>query len=304
MKLPWLLRLLAALLLSGWLPLAAWAQQAVPALSGRVIDQTGTLQPAERQALEAQLAALEQRQGAQVVVLMVASTAPEDIASYAQRVGDQWKLGRRGVGDGLLLVVAKDDRRVWIATAKTLEGAVPDLAARQIIQNHITPAFKRGEFAAGLQAGIEQLSARIAGEGLPPPSATPEPDWGELDLGWSQWLMFFFVGVAVAGRVLTAMFGRRFGSLLAAGAAGALAWFWTHSLWLAVGVGVVTVVVVGVLGLASAVRRSGNWTRGRSGPVIWGGGSGGGWSSGGGGGGGFSSGGGGDFGGGGAGGSW
>jgi uncharacterized protein len=104
----------------------------VPPLSGPVIDQTGTLTAAQTSALSAKLAALEQNQGSQVVVLVVPTTQPEDIAAYAQRVGDQWKIGRREVGDGLLIVVAKNDRKVRIEVAKALEGAVPDLAARQI----------------------------------------------------------------------------------------------------------------------------------------------------------------------------
>jgi len=101
----------------------------IPTLTARVIDQTGTLDSAQRNGLETKLAAFEQRKGSQIVVLMVPTTAPEDIASYTQRVGDAWKIGRKVVGDGLLVVVAKDDRKMRIATAKALEGAVPDLAA-------------------------------------------------------------------------------------------------------------------------------------------------------------------------------
>jgi uncharacterized protein len=112
----------------------------VPPLAARVVDETGTLSAAQSAALEAKLAAVEQKHGAQLVVLIVATTAPEDIAAYAQRVGEQWKVGRREVGDGLLVVVARDDRKIRIEVAKALEGAVPDLAARQIIANTITPA--------------------------------------------------------------------------------------------------------------------------------------------------------------------
>ena len=102
----------------------AWSQdiQPVPALNGRVVDLAGLLSSAERAGLEKKLADFESQSGSQIVVLTLRSTAPEDIASYAQRVGDAWKIGRRNVGDGLLIVVAKDDRRVWIAPAKALEG--------------------------------------------------------------------------------------------------------------------------------------------------------------------------------------
>lgn len=306
-----LLRLLALLmaLLAG----SAHAQDVlpVPVLTARVIDQTGTLAEPERAALEAKLAAFEAQAGPQIVVLMVASTQPEDIAAYAQRVGDSWKIGRREVGDGLLIVVAKNDRRLWIASAKALEGAVPDLAARQIIQNTITPAFKRGDFAGGLSAGVDQLIARIKGEGLPAPASRPAGGGDGLlgDAGIEELLIFFFVAIPIISMVLTGIFGRRLGSLLTSGAAGGIGWMFTGSVPIAIAAGVVSLIVVGVLGIGSALKRAGNVHRGRAGPVIWGGGTGGwggggGWSSGGGGGGGFSSGGGGDFGGGGAGGDW
>lgn len=182
--------------------------QAIPALSGRVIDQTATLSEAQRQALERKLAAFEQEAGPQMVVLMVPTTAPEDIAAYAQRVGDQWKIGRRDVGDGLLIVVAKQDRRINIQTAKALEGAVPDLAARQIIEKDITPAFRAGDYAGGLNRAVDSLQARIRGEHLPAPQARERrsaPGSGGFDFGGAAAL--FFIGVPVAGALLTAMFG-------------------------------------------------------------------------------------------------
>lgn len=279
----------------------------VPALSARVIDQTGTLDDSQRQSLEGRLRDFEAKSGAQLVILMVPSTAPEDIASFAQRVGDSWKIGRRGVGDGLLLVVAKHDRRLWIATAKALEGAVPDLAARQIIQQTITPAFKRGDYAGGLHGGLDQLFAHIQGEGLPAPEESAQGNRYFGGSGLEPLLIFFFVAVPVIGSVLTGIFGRRWGSLASSGVAGGAGWAFTHSWPIAAGAGVVALVMIGVLGFGVASRRAGRSHRGSSGPVIWGGGSGssdsGGWSSGGSGG-GFSSGGGGDFGGGGAGGDW
>ena len=296
---PMLLRLLALLLCLAAPALRAQDVLPVPALSARVIDQTGTLDAAARDALDAKLAAFEAQAGPQIVVLMVPTTAPEDIASFAQRVGDAWKIGRRTVGDGLLIVVAKNDRKVWIAPAKALEGAVPDLAARQIIQNTITPAFKRNDFAGGLSAGADALMARIKGEALPLPTDHPgrQAKAASQGIDWETLAMFFFVGVPVVGSVLTAVMGRKLGAVVTAGGTGALAGLVSSSMVLGGVAGVVALLLVGVLGVGAAGRRGGLGL-----PVIFGGG-GGGWG-GGGGGGGFSSGGGGDFGGGGAGGSW
>ena len=310
----WLWAALALLAVAG----AAFAQDVlpVPPLSGRVIDQTATLSDAQRAALSGKLAALEEQTGTQLVVLFVPTTQPEDIASYAQRLGDQWKLGRADVGDGLIIVAAKNDRRVRIAVAKTLEGAIPDLANKRIINEQITPAFKAGDYVGGLNAAVDKLAARIKGEALPAPTpkASSKVSEDELPFGsaWPQLAMFFFVGVPILGAVLTAMMGRKMGSVATSGAAGLLGWTLTSSALLAGAAGVVALVLVGLLGIGSS-RRSGigggTGGIGSGGPLIWGGG-GGGFSGGSssssssGGGGGFSSGGGGDFGGGGASGEW
>lgn len=310
MRSTWAAWLAGLLVLLAALARPAWAEQAVPALNARVMDEAGLLDATQRQALEAKLAAFERDAGPQIVLLLVATTQPEDIAAYAQRVGETWKIGRRDVGDGLLLVVARDDRKIWIAPAKALEGAVPDLAARQIVRDAISPAFKRGDYAGGLNAGVDQLMARIRGEQLPPPpqAAQGGEQPGGFDLfggGLETLGIFFFVGVPVIGAVLTGIFGRRFGSLLTGGAAGGIAWFISTSLLIAAGAGLLALVLVGVMGVGAAGRRAAgrgsSWGQGGP-PIIFGGG-GGGWG-GGGGGGGFSSGGGGDFGGGGAGGDW
>ncbi len=276
----------------------------VPPLSGRVIDQTGTLSAAQQQALSDKLAAVEAKRGSQIVVLMVASTQPEDIAAYGQRVADQWKIGRLAVGDGILIVVAKDDRRVRIEVAKALEGAVPDLAAKQIISEVITPAFRKSDFAGGLNAAIDRLDARIGNEGLPEPSSAnkgPRPPSGQgFDL--QDLAIFLFVAVPVIGAVLTGIFGRKLGSLATAAAAGGMGWWLSASALVAVGAGVIALFLILVMGVGAA-RRGVSRGSGHGGPIIWGGGGGGGWG-GGDDGGGFSSGGGGDFGGGGASGDW
>ena len=202
----------------------AQALKAIPPLSARVIDITGTLQGAEKSQIEAKLQAFEQSRGTQIVVLMVPTTLPEDIVDYTQRVGDLWKIGRREVGDGLLLVIAKNDRTLRIAPAKTLEGAVPDLAARRVIDTAITPRFKQGDFAGGISAGLDQLMALISGERLPePPRATAGSGAEAAD--WQGRMVFLFVAVPVAARLLSLVTGRKLGSLLTGGAVGALAWW-------------------------------------------------------------------------------
>jgi uncharacterized protein len=302
-----MLALMLALLLAAWLPLAAWAQsvQPVPPLTAHVMDSTGTLDAAQRSALEAKLTAFEQSRGAQVVVLIVPTTQPEDIAAYAQRVGDTWKIGRRSIGDGLLLVVAKNDRKVRIETTKALEGAIPDLAARQVIDTAITPRFKQGDYAGGLDAAADQLIALISGENLPAPE---QRGAGGSNNGfeWTDLAVFLFFAVPIAGRIASGILGRKFGSVATGGVVGVLAWVFTSSLivaGLAVLVGTVFALVasLGALGGRGGGRSSGGWTTGGFGA---GAGSGGGWSSGSSDGGGFSSGGGGDFGGGGASGDW
>jgi uncharacterized protein len=273
--------------------------QPVPPLTDRVIDQTGTLQPAQHQALVAQLAALEQEAGSQVVVLLVRSTQPEDIAAYAQRVGDAWKIGRRKVGDGLLIVVATQDRKVRIEVAKTLEGAIPDLMAKRVINEQITPAFRQGDTAGGLSAAVRVLGGLIKGEGLPAPTSPDSTGMSSSDrLDPMTWILLTVVMLPMFAKAIISVFGRKLGPLLTSVGAGGLTWLMTASLavaGMAAVVGLFVALVVGVLGFLSP-----GITRGRSfpSPGGWGGGGG---SSGGGG---FSSGGGGDFGGGGASGSW
>lgn len=291
--------LLLALLLAGS---ALHAQDVlpVPPLSGRVIDQTGTLSSAQIDALTSKLAAFEAASGPQIVVLMLPTTQPEDIAAYAQRIGDAWKIGRRDVGDGVLIVVAKNDRRVNIQTAKALEGAVPDLAARQIIDNAIRPAFRANDYAGGLHAAVDQLIARIKGEALQAPARKPASQSPFGGLQPMELLIFAFIALPVVAGVTRRIFGRGLGSLASGGATGAVAWLVSNSLLLA-GVGAVIGLLFGLFAGASNVLRN----SGRHGGGFGGGFGGGGWSGGGGGGGGgFSSGGGGDFGGGGASGDW
>ncbi len=299
----WLLCLLAALLL----PWVAQAQglQPVPVLTARVIDQTGTLDAASIAAIEAKLAAFEQTKGSQVVVVMVATTAPEDIADYTQRLGDAWKIGRREVGDGVLFVIAKDDRRLRIATAKTLEGAIPDLLARRILDQAVTPAFRQGDYAGGIQAGVDQILARISGEELPLPGDARDSSAGDSGFEWADLVIFMVFAVPFISLALRSIFGNKLGTLLTGLGAGGLAWALTYVVWIAIGAGLIGLLAALFMQFMPAASSGG---RGGRGGGHWGS-PGGGWSSGGrsggfGGGGGFSSGGGGNFGGGGASGGW
>ncbi len=285
------------LIVIGLLSAQAQGVQPVPPLTGHVIDTTGTLDAAQAAALEAKLAALEADKGSQVVVLMVPSTAPEDIASYANRVGNAWKIGRRDVGDGLIVLVAKNDRRMRIEVAKTLEGAVPDIAASHIIDEVMTPAFRRGDFAGGLDATVDQIAARIRGEALPPVRAPSESLDARLDEGHFEWIVFALFAAPVLASLLRAILGRKLGALATGLGVGGLV-FW-------IGLGAVLAVLAGAGAFLFALV--GNLASALPGGRSHGGGFGGGWGGGfssGGGGGGFSSGGGGDFGGGGASGSW
>lgn len=282
---------------------AAHAQplRAVPVLTSRVIDETATLSEAQRQSLQAQLAEIERTHGSQVVLLMVPTTAPEDIASFANRVASTWKIGRKDVGDGVLVIVAKDERRMRIEVARALEGAIPDIAAARIIDAAMAPRFREGDYAGGLQAAVQQIGARIAGEALPLPQQGGLQGGGKKAgaAGFEDLAVFVFFAVMVMGPVLRAVFGQRLGGLAMGAGAGALAFWFTTSVLLALGAAVAALLYTWIFA-------------GRGVPIVWnGGGRGGGFGGGGfgggglgGGGGGFSSGGGGSFGGGGASGSW
>jgi uncharacterized protein len=294
----WLLWALAAISALHSPPAFAQDVLPVPTLSGRVIDQTGTLDKAQQAALTARLAAIEQQSGSQIVVLLVPSTSPEGIAAYGQRVADTWKIGRRDIGDGLLIVVAKDDRRVRIEVAKTLEGAIPDLAAKRVIDAQITPAFRAGDYAGGLNAAIDQLDALIRGEALPEPDTRSLDQWEQSEIN-KQGLVAMFMAFFLVGPFVVRLFGRRWGGLLAASGIAALGWWFTASVLVSAIGGLGSLLFVVLFGHSLIQHR---WTRTSGGSS---GSSSGGWGGGGGGGGGgFSSGGGGDFGGGGASGSW
>jgi uncharacterized protein len=271
----------------------ASADVAVPPLTGRVIDLTGTLSGGAVSSIETKLANLEAKKGSQVAVLIVPSTEPEEIEQYGIRVEDTWKLGRKGVDDGAYLIVAKNDRRVRIEVGYGLEGALPDAIANRIITETITPRFKLGDFDGGIEAGVDQMISVINGESLP----APDRKW-ERHSGLGNLLPMLLVGVFFVSRVLNSLFGHLFGSVATAGVAGGLAWLLSHLLLIGLGAGVIAFLFAMLAGSTSR-----GWSAGSGWGGGFGGGLGGGFGGGFGGGGGFSGGGGGG-GGGGASGGW
>lgn len=263
----WLFAMLLALASS----FAAHAEVAVPALTQRVTDLTGTLTPDTVARLESTLAQFEAAKGSQIAVLMLPTTAPEDIAEYGIRVAEQWKVGRKGVDDGAILIVAKDDRRVRIEVGYGLEGVIPDAIAKRIIEEDIVPRFKQGDFSGGVEAGVSRMMRLIEGEPLPPPQASATVEADNMD----KLVLFLFAGI-IGGKILGAVLGKGLGSSVAAVGTGALAWMVSGVFFF----GIIAAILVLFMTLAGG-RGGGHWGSGGFGGGSWGGG--GGWSGGGGG---------------------
>lgn len=147
---------------------------AVPQLQTRVTDLTGTLSTSENAELSKILADYEKEKGSQIAVLILPSTRPETIEQYSIRVAEQWKIGRKGVDDGVLLIVAKEDRKLRIEVGYGLEGVLPDAKAKDIVDEVIVPYFKNGDFYGGVKIGVETIIATIRNEPLPPPKFKPD----------------------------------------------------------------------------------------------------------------------------------
>jgi uncharacterized protein len=261
---------------------AALADVAVPPLSGRVVDQTGTLSSGDIDSLTQSLKALELRKGSQVAVLIVPTTQPETIEQYSIRVAEAWKIGRRKIDDGALLVVAKNDHKLRIEVGYGLEGSLTDVTSRRIIDEVITPRFRSGDFAGGISAGVARIIGVIDGETLPAPA--PEASHGQ-DFG--DWIGFFnpfnpfvIIGYFAIGAILRHTLGRLIGSAATGGVIGALAWYLLGSTAIAAILGVIISVLT--FFADSILAASQNASR-QSGGRGWSGGSysgGGGWSGG------------------------
>lgn len=284
-------RLLAGAVASFFLAFAAIAADvtepiAVPKLTGRVVDLTGTLAVPEREAIAATLKAFEETKGSQVAVLLVPSIGPETIEEFATRVTDEWKLGRAGVDDGVLFVIAKQERRMRIQTGRGVQGVLTDALSRRIIADRVSPRFRTGDFAGGITDGVDAIMKAIEGESLPPSTKTAAR--GRVD-SFSSIENFFwlaFIIVPVIGMVLRSLVGRFLGAGLTSGVTGLAAWLIFGSVLLggvAAFVAFLAVLFMGMTG-ANAMRGGlGGWSGGGS----WGGGGSGGGDSFSGGGGGF-----------------
>lgn len=287
---PWLAWLWPLLLLTA----AAFAQDTVPvpALSSPVTDLTQTLTPDQRSALDSRLRAYEAQKGTQIAVLIVPTTQPESIEQYSIRVADQWKIGRQGTDDGVILLVAKNDRTVRIEVGTGLEGAVPDVLANRIISQVIVPRFREGDFAGGINEAITRITALLEGEPLPEAerrsSRAPE-GVGGIGNALPVLLMFVFIGSSI----LRGMLGRVGGASATAGIAGVLMWLLTSVLAISIFAAVIAFVFSLISGGGGGgfgggrrgwtSRRRGGWMGGGLGGGWGGGGGGGGWSGGGGG---------------------
>ncbi|MDP2247019.1 MAG: YgcG family protein [Nitrosomonadales bacterium] len=267
----WLSSLLLLLL-----PLAVQAEVAIPALNARVTDTAGILQAEQKTALESKLAGFEQEKGSQIAILIVPTTQPEAIEQYAIRVVESWKLGRKGVDDGLLILVATDDRTMRIEVGYGLEGVIPDAIAKRVIAEIMTPYFRQGDFYGGLNAAVDQLIGLIAGEALPEPAKTANnsPIEGMLPL-----LLF---GAIAVGGILRAIFGHFLGGTISGGLVGLLVWILGGGLLFAIVLGFIAFIMTlsGGMGGAGGGMGRGGFGGGGGGFSGGGGGFGGGGASG------------------------
>jgi uncharacterized protein len=221
---------------------AAAADVAVPPLSGRVVDQTGTLSAGDISALTKTLKNLETRKGSQVAVLIVPTTAPETIEQYSIRVAEAWKIGRKKIDDGALLVVAKNDHKLRIEVGYGLEGALTDVTASRIIDEIIVPKFRNGDFAAGISAGVDRIVAVIDGEKLPAPAQRQQSNSGSLN--FDPLNPFFIIPVMLFGGLIRSLLGRLIGSVASGGLVALIAWYFFASLLAAVLAGVIATIFV------------------------------------------------------------
>ena len=263
------------------------AEVAVPPLTSHVTDLTNTLSAGDSARLEQKLGSFEARKGSQIAVLIVPTTQPETIEQYSIRVTDAWNLGRKGIDDGVLLVVAKRDRTVRIEVGYGLEGILPDALAKRIVDQIIVPRFRQEDFAGGIEAGINSIIGTIQGEPLPPARGARNGGTAESGrgTGMSPDLIFpLFIALLVFGKLLQSLLGRVAGASLMSVGAGFIGWLIFSSIVLGVIFAVATFILslFGSVGPGIYTGRGGGWPGGMGGRGGFGGG-GGGFSGGGGG---------------------
>jgi uncharacterized protein len=245
-----------------------WAQVAVPELSRRVTDLTGTLTTEQAKALESKLASFEAAKGSQIAVLIIPTTQPEDIAQFGIRVAEAWKIGRKNIDDGVILIIAKDDRQLRLEVGYGLEGVIPDAIAKRIIAETITPYFRAGDFAGGINAGVEQVMRLIQGESLPAPQKQPSGESGQ------SAFMFILLGGLLVGFLLSVLMGRVMGGMLAGLGSGLIAAL-LLGLSGALMIGLLVFFIVGLRHSGGRGWSSGGGFGGMGGGSSWGGGGGG-----------------------------
>ena len=263
-----------------YLPWQVAAQVAVPALTGHVIDQTGTLSAEQLRSLEQTLRAFEVRKGSQLAVLIVPTTQPETIEQFGIRVADKWKLGRKKVDDGAILLVAKNDRTVRIEVGYGLEGVLTDALSKRIIETAIIPYFKQQDFYAGIKTGMELIQKVVDGETLPPP---PKQQAGQSEEGLLTYLPILFIIALIVGSVLRSIFGRVLGAGITGAVVAALGWVLAGALFISIVGGLIAFLITLFGGLSKALTPGYYGGSGRSGPGGGFGGGSGGFSGGGGG---------------------
>ena len=246
------------------------AQVAVPPLLGHVTDQTGTLTLKQQSTLEQTLLAFEAKKGSQLAVLVVPTTAPEEIEQFSLRVAEQWKLGRKKADDGAILVVAKNDRALRIEVGYGLEGALSDITSKRIISETITPRFKQGDYFGGIEAGVEQIIRVVDGEPLPAPTNRSQDSYQDI----RQLVPILFIVALAVGGMLRRVLGKVPGALVTGAVVSALAWFVIGTVFLSLlaGLGAMVFTLLGSTRMLYGMGGLGGGGRGGGGGFRGGGG--------------------------------
>jgi uncharacterized protein len=263
---------------------AAFADVAVPPLTGHVVDTTNTLSSSDIASQSSRLQDLQRRKGSQIAVLIVPTTAPETVEQFSIRAAETWKIGRKKIDDGALLVIAKDDHKLRIEVGYGLEGALTDVTARRIIDETIVPRFRSGDFSGGIAAGLTRMIGVIDGEPLPAPAPEASHESNDILLSLlsplNPFTLFFVFAV---GAITRGLLGRLLGAAITGSVMALFAWYSIGSMGAAALAGAIVAALTFFAENLSAANQNYQRThRGRGGSSSdsgssW---SGGGWSSG------------------------